>query len=69
VPDVNPGPTAPATLREWFPDVDVPEGLTLDDLWRAAALVREWQHDDDWSGLAVTAAVYRVLRSAEKESR
>lgn len=53
-------------LRAWFPDVEVPAGLTLEDLARAASLVREWEHDDEWSGIPVVVRIYRELRSAKE---
>lgn len=53
-------------LRAWFPDIEVPAGLTLEDLARAARLVRGWEHDDEWSGIPVVVRIYRELRSAEE---
>ena len=34
--------------RDWFPELELPPGLTFEDVQRAAALVHEWDRGDEW---------------------
>lgn len=60
---------ASSKSRDRFPDADVPDGLTEDDLSRAARLVLAWENEGEWSALGATAAIYRMLRTAEEKNR
>jgi hypothetical protein len=51
-----------------FRGIDIPDGLTGEDVIRAAHLIQEWADDQgrdgDYCGLALVVRVYRVLSAA-----
>lgn len=61
---LTPSPTSEPTWRKWFPDLEIPEGLTYEDLCHAAGLVHEWTDSDEFSGLYLVAEIYRLLSRA-----
>ena len=75
-------PDQPVALswRDWFPDLELPPGLTFEDVQRAAALVDQWvrgfdedsgEGDDDaeWSPIPLVVRIYRQLSAADTTRR
>ena len=63
-----------ASLAGLFPALVVPDGLTLNDLARAARLVNDWQDEEDlsggeWTAIPLVAKSYRLLASAAQERK
>lgn len=57
--------------RSWFPDLDVPNGLTYWELLECTPLLADWQRGDgnenDFNGVYVIAEIYRRLRAIERD--
>ena len=64
--------SGPLPWQAWYPNLRIPEGLSLDDLRAAALLVAGWEagdgqfKDDEgaWSPVPLVAAIYRKLSAA-----
>ena len=56
-----------------FRGIEIPDGLTGEDITRAAHLVQEWAddqgRDDDYCGLALVVRIYRQLSAAASGPR
>lgn len=51
--------------RDWFPNLELPGGLTFDYVNAAAELLREWERGEqgwDWLGVYTVVKVYRMLK-------
>ena len=59
--------------RNWFPDLDVPEGLTYWELLECTPQLADWQrgkgNENDFNGVYVIAEIYRRLRATERDRR
>ncbi len=66
----DPSEGGPLTLAQFLSELEVPEGLTADDLKPAAALVREWAEGDDPevdpTAPLVVAKIYEMLAASDK---
>lgn len=50
--------------RAWFPDLQIPDGLTFDDLKVAAVLIRAWQDDEESTAIPLAARLVEHFRAA-----
>lgn len=57
----------------WFPDLEIPAGLTAEDLVEAAALVQQWAGDEgpegdcEWTAIPLVIRIYERLVAAAGE--
>lgn len=58
-----------ASFEEWFPDLKIPDGLTFDDLASAAALIRSWAADAEWSAIPLAAELAVHFQAAARASQ
>lgn len=65
----DPTDPKPLTWRDWFPDLEIPPGLTYVDLNEAVGMLAAWERGDnadgDWSGVYLISRLYALLRSRE----
>jgi hypothetical protein len=62
--------TAPR-WREMFPDLLIPEGLTVDDLNEVAGLIHVWSDggDEDFTGLYLAARIFETFQAAVSKNK
>ncbi len=53
-------------LRRYFPELDVPGGLTLADLEAAEQMVFDWEDNGDWRAFGLVLNIFQHLLAASR---
>ena len=64
--------STPPNWRAWFPDLEIPEGLTFDDLVAASALIRDWcecEEEKEATAIPLVVTLVQRLRAAAAQNR
>lgn len=61
--------TAVPSWRAWFPDLEIPDGFTFDDLKEIAALIRAWGDDEESTAIPLAAKLILLLRAAAARNK
>lgn len=55
--------TAAPSWREWFPDLEIPDGFIFDDLKEIAALIRAWGDEEESTAIPLAAKLILLQRA------
>jgi hypothetical protein len=59
----------PAKWRAWLPDLQIPDGLTFEDLNQAAAAIRAWGDGEEPTAIPLAAELFERLTAAALKNR